>query len=110
MGLIDVKELLFISDTPVNELVAVTGITVNRVHGTTDSILKTIHQFDPDVETMEGAAVGYVCWKVGIPWVQIRAISNRVEPRNKDNWNIPLALENLHDEVMKYLKQLDSEA
>jgi hypothetical protein len=27
--------------------------------------------------------------------MSVRAISNKVEPRNKDSWDIPLALKNL---------------
>ncbi|MFC2175862.1 futalosine hydrolase, partial [Bacteroidota bacterium] len=110
MDLVDIDQTLFVSQTLVNCLPTVTGITVNRVHGSVDSILKTIHQFNPDVESMEGAAVAYTCHKLGIPWVQIRAISNKVEPRNKTNWNIPLALKNLQKEVTQYLKQLADEA
>jgi futalosine hydrolase len=52
---------------------------------------------------MEGAAVAYVCERFDVPWVQIRAISNMVEPRNRSAWDIPLAIKNLHFEVLNYL-------
>jgi len=51
--------------------------------------------FNPQVESMEGAAFFYACLLEGITCSQIRTISNKVEKRNKDNWNIPLAVKNL---------------
>ncbi|MBL4586560.1 MAG: futalosine hydrolase [Flavobacteriales bacterium] len=110
LGLIKKNELVFSSENQVFGLKKVQGITVNRVHGNAEGICRTVAQFNPDVESMEGAAVAFVCEQLGIPWVQIRAISNHVEPRNRDSWNIPLALKNLHIEVLNYLKQLDNEA
>ena len=55
---------------------------------------------------MEGAAFLFCCMKENIPCVQIRSISNFVEKRNKDNWNIPLAIENLHKEIIKILEAI----
>lgn len=110
MQLVDSEELIFNTDVRVLELPEVTGITVNRVHGNEYSISEVSRQFGPDVESMEGAAVAYVCSKFRLPWVQIRAISNLVEPRNKNNWNIPLAIKNLHQEVRVYLQNLNNEA
>ena len=110
MKLISKNELEFSTDIKIDNLQTVCGITVNRVHGNAESIAKIREQFNPDVESMEGAAVGFVCSKLDVPWCQIRSISNRVEPRNKANWNIPLALKNLHHQVSVYLQQLNDEA
>ncbi|MCF8464134.1 MAG: futalosine hydrolase [Flavobacteriales bacterium] len=108
LNLVATSELKFDTSLRVDFLQAANGVTVNRVHGSVDSIVKMIDQFNPDVESMEGAAVAYVCEQFGVPWVQIRAISNKVEPRNRDAWNIPLAIKNLHLEVEKYIcKQTD---
>jgi futalosine hydrolase len=46
---------------------------------------------------MEGAAFAYVCAKMKVNAIQIRSISNQVEPRNRNNWNIPLAIKNLNE-------------
>jgi futalosine hydrolase len=54
---------------------------------------------------MEGAAVFFVCRWLGVPCIQIRAISNRVEPRSKAVWDIPLALENLKNSLQKVLAE-----
>ena len=109
MKLVSADELFFETNERIPGLPTAFGITVNRVHGEASSILKVKMQFSPDVESMEGAAVAYVCQQLGVNWVQIRAISNRVEPRNRDAWNIPLAIEKLHKEVRKYIEDLVDE-
>lgn len=46
-----------------------------------------------ETESMEGAALHYVCLHEGIPFLQIRGISNKVGERNKVNWNINGAID-----------------
>ena len=48
-----------------------------------------------DVETMEGAAFFEACLAAGIPFAEIRAVSNRVSETDHGRWDIPLALQNL---------------
>ena len=55
---------------------------------------------------MEGAAVFKVCNEFSVPCIQIRAISNNVEKRNKENWNMPLAIRNLNKQVAKIIMEL----
>jgi futalosine hydrolase len=81
----------------------VKAITVNTVHGNENSITEIVNRFKPDLESMEGAAVFVVCKEFNIPCVQIRSISNKVEKRNKENWNIPLAIQNLNTTVAKII-------
>jgi futalosine hydrolase len=45
---------------------------------------------------MEGAAFFYACQQVNARCIQIRAVSNYVEKRNRDNWQIGLAIKNLN--------------
>ena len=52
---------------------------------------------------MEGAAFFYICSGEKIPFLALRSISNRVEPRNKNNWNIPLALDNLSEKLKEII-------
>jgi futalosine hydrolase len=84
----------------------VNAITVNKVHGNEHSIEKVIAKFHPMVESMEGAAFMFACEVEDIPYVQIRAVSNYVEKRNKENWNIPLAIENLNKKMIEILNDL----
>jgi futalosine hydrolase len=84
----------------------VKGITVNTVHGNEKSITEIVNRLNPDVESMEGAAVFKVCNEFFIPCIQIRAISNKVEKRNKEKWNMPLAIRNLNNQVAKIIMKL----
>lgn len=84
----------------------VTGITVNRVHGNESSITKIVERFHPFVESMEGAAFMFACDQERIPYIQIRAVSNVVEKRNKEHWNIPLAIENLNKKIVEFLDSI----
>ncbi len=76
-------------------LSTVTGVTVQTVSGAAKQIEELRARFSPDIETMESAAFFYVCLQEKVPFIALRAISNRVEPRDKSRWNIPLALNNL---------------
>ena len=60
-------------------LPAVSGITVNTVHGNERSIAAVVERFKPQVESMEGAAFMYACLIHGVPFAQVRAVSNVVE-------------------------------
>ena len=84
----------------------VKGLTVNTVHGNENSIHKMVERLHPDIESMEGAAVFKVCEEMKIPCIQIRSISNKVERRNKESWNLPLAISNLNIEVEKIITTL----
>jgi futalosine hydrolase len=77
----------------------VNGITVNRTHGNLNSIEKCIRKYNPDVESMEGAAVFSYCNSRNINFQCLRSISNFVEPRNRSDWNIESALSNLTKEL-----------
>jgi futalosine hydrolase len=84
----------------------VTAITVNTVHGNEASIQKVQKRLNPQTESMEGAAFFYACREAGVPCLQIRAVSNYVEKRNRDNWQIGFAIKNLNTFAMELLKVL----
>lgn len=84
-------------------LPTVHGLTVNTVHGFSSSIAAAQQRFEADVESMEGAAFFYVCLLENVPFLEIRSISNYVEPRNRENWNLPLAIENLNTVLIELL-------
>ena len=91
------------------EVRKVRGVTFSKSHGRASSISEIRNKFSAQVETMEGAAVFFVCNWLGIPSCQIRAISNYVEPRDTAKWNIPLALENLASNILKVFQGIDIE-
>ncbi|OKS88600.1 futalosine hydrolase [Mucilaginibacter polytrichastri] len=88
----------------------VKAITVNKVHGNEASIEKIAERLNPQLESMEGAAVFYACRQAGIACVQIRAVSNYVEKRNRDAWKIGLAVKNLNTFAESMLRVLNSES
>lgn len=87
------------------DLRKVKGITVNTVSGNSKNIERTIKETNPDIESMEGAAFLYACLNENIDCIQLRAISNYVEQRNKNHWNIPLAIENVNKKVIEILNE-----
>jgi futalosine hydrolase len=74
----------------------VSAVTVNTVHGNQATIDELLHRVDAQLESMEGAAFFYACKQADIPCMQIRAVSNYVEKRNRDAWQIGLAIKNLN--------------
>jgi futalosine hydrolase len=82
------------------------GITVNTVHGHEPSIARTVDRWSPDVESMEGAAFMYACLTAGVPFAQVRAVSNRVERRNRANWKLAEAIASLADQVTQVIEEL----
>lgn len=90
----------------INSLRKVKGITVNTIHGSSESIKKIQQLYQPDVESMEGAAFFRACKGVKEPHFQIRAISNYVEKRDKCKWQMPLAIKNMNDFLFSFIKEI----
>jgi len=84
----------------------VTAATVNTVHGANDSIERLHRRATPQLESMEGAAFFYACEQAGVPALQIRAVSNYVEKRNRDAWKIGLSVKNLNTFAAELLNVL----
>jgi futalosine hydrolase len=81
----------------------VKGITVNQVHGNKNSIAAIVNRLHPAIESMEGAAVFFACEQVHLPCLQIRAISNLVEERNRASWEMGLAIQHLNQWAIEFL-------
>jgi futalosine hydrolase len=85
-----------------------TAITVNTVHGNEQSIRLITDRLKPQIESMEGAAFFYACRQFNLPSLQIRAVSNYVEKRNRDAWQIGPAVKNLNSFAADFIKQIRS--
>ena len=83
---------------------SVNAITVNRVHGNFKNIQKTVHRLNPDIESMEGAAFYYACQQSNTLCIQIRSISNFIEKRNTDNWDVRTAVASLNASLIRFFK------
>lgn len=87
-------------------LAQVNSISVNQI--TTSKKKAELYQkkYKAAIENMEGAAVHYVCLREKIPFLQIRSISNFVGDRNKKNWKLKEAVNNLNSELIRLVESL----
>ena len=95
-----------INNKVIEALSLANGVTVNTLFTRAMGADLRYEKLNPHIETMEGAAVFYVCLMEHIPFVQIRAISNYVGETNKNLWKIPLAVENLHKTLIAALNEI----
>lgn len=86
-------------------LPAVHGITVSTAHGRERSIAEVRARVAPDVESMEGAAFMYACLIQGIPFAQVRAVSNVVERRDRAAWRLGDAVAALDAAAWRILQE-----
>lgn len=82
------------------------AVTVNKVTDQPAATEQLISAFSPQVESMEGAALHYVCLQEKIPFLQLRSISNAVGVRDKSQWNFPLAIEQLNATLQSVITQI----
>ncbi|MEM6697920.1 MAG: futalosine hydrolase [Bacteroidota bacterium] len=83
----------------------VKALTINKVHGSHQSVAAIQKKYpDVQVESMEGAAFFYAALMADIPFLQIRAISNYVEARNREAWELGLAIEKLNQVLVEMIK------
>ncbi len=82
------------------------AITVNKVSDSELQKQQFVQTFNADIETMEGAALHYVCLQEQIPFLQIRSISNQVGEREKAKWKMKEAIENLNKELAILINKL----
>jgi futalosine hydrolase len=113
-GLIGSNEFPYKNGLLVNELEkipfplsipTVKGLSVNTVSGCSTTIENRARIFNCDIETMEGAAFHYACLWHNIPFLQIRSISNYVEPRDKNRWKMQEAIVGLNDYLIHLTEQ-----
>ena len=97
---------IFSQTDVVMKLPRVTGITSNTVRGNAGSISRIQRISVADIESMEGAAFFFACLSERVPCLQIRAISNYVEERDKSRWNLDLALKNLNRVLTEIARDL----
>jgi futalosine hydrolase len=84
----------------------VTGLTINQISSDKKRIDQLRTKYNPLIESMEGAALHYVCLQTNVAFIQVRAISNYVGERDKDKWELTKALENLGNTIVKYIDKL----
>jgi futalosine hydrolase len=88
------------------KLKTVTGITVNEITTRKERIKQLVKKYEPVTESMEGAALHYVCRNTNTSFLQMRTISNYVGERDKSKWKIKESLDNLNSALIKYIDKL----
>jgi futalosine hydrolase len=87
-------------------LAIVRGVTVNEISTRASRIEQLQQNYGVTVESMEGAAFHYVCLQEGIPFLQMRSISNYVGVRDKGEWKMKEAIGALNDQLINVFKKV----
>ena len=85
-------------------LPTVKAITINKVSDSLVQKRQAVISFAPQIESMEGAALHYVCLQENTPFIQIRSISNFIGERDKSKWKLKEAISNLNKELSKLIE------
>jgi futalosine hydrolase len=81
-----------------------TFVTLSTCTGTAERARELEKRYHGLCENMEGAAVAQVAVLHGIPWLEVRGISNLVEDRDPGKWDIPRAAEAAQSAVLRILE------
>lgn len=113
MGLVDpasnpykggcIENPIVLSDYHIN-LPEVSSITVNTVAGTDATVMQRASKYNCSLESMEGVAAHYVCISEAQAFIQVRAVSNYVEKRNRKAWKIEEAVNNLNSFIISFIE------
>ena len=88
------------------KLPAVVAVTVNEITTQKKRKEQIIQHYNPILESMEGAALHYVCRTMDIPFLQLRATSNYVGERNKTKWLLKESIEILNESLVQLINKL----
>ncbi len=87
-------------------LKSVNAITVNTVSDKLETTGLYTKLFNAQIESMEGAALHYVCLQENVKFLQLRSISNEVGERNKAHWKMKEAILHLNNTLSDIIKQI----
>ena len=87
-------------------LCQVSAVSVNEITTSQKRLETYIAKYSPVIESMEGAAVHKVCLEEGIPFIQLRAVSNLVGVRDKSQWKIAQAVKALNEQVILLINKI----
>jgi futalosine hydrolase len=77
---------------------------VNEVSTRPQRIEQLQQKYAPILESMEGAALHFICLREKIPFLQLRAVSNFVGERDKRKWQIKEAVQKLRAQLNSFLE------
>lgn len=96
----------WLSEYNLLKLPEVSAVTINEITTSEDRKQQILRKYEAVTESMEGAALHYVCRNFNIPFIQMRAISNYIGERDKTKWEIKASIENINQALIKYLEKL----
>jgi futalosine hydrolase len=87
-------------------LPALPATTIAEISTNPESIHYLKNGLGAALESMEGAALHYIALQEGIPFLQLRSISNYVGERDKENWRLKESIESLNTHLQRILLKL----
>ena len=85
------------------EVEVVSATTVSTCSGSEALSAALAMRTEAAIETMEGAAVAYVCEMLSVPLLHVRAISNYCGERSRGEWDLRRACAAVQDAVLRLL-------
>ena len=84
----------------------VNGVTINEISTVPARMDYYKNTLGAQIESMEGAALHYVCLQEKIPFLQIRSLSNFAGERDKSKWVLKESIAHLNLHLQQLLKLL----
>lgn len=88
------------------ELEEVDAVTINEITTEGERMSYYKNELGAKIESMEGAALHYVCLQENVPFLQIRSLSNFAGERDKSKWRIKDAIASLNSELQRIILKL----
>ncbi len=85
----------------------VNAISVNEITTSKEKVQFYKDAFEPEIESMEGAALHYTCLMEKIPFIQLRSVSNYITERGKKKWDMKKSISNLNKDLIKLIETLN---
>ncbi len=82
----------------------VAGATVSACSGTDQASRVLARRYAVAVETMEGAAAARVCNDFGVPFTQLRCVSNPTGERDLGRWDVTGACERVQNAMLRAMR------
>jgi futalosine hydrolase len=89
-----------------NSLPIASAITVNTAGSKSQLQQQFIHLYQPEIESMEGAAFHFVCLNMNVKFLQLRTLSNEVGERDKNKWKLNESVNALSRQLQIILDEL----
>ncbi len=96
----------WLNDYNLLKLEEVSSVTINEITTSPDRKQQLVKKYEAVTESMEGAALHYVCRLLNVPFIQLRAVSNYIGERDKSKWEMKTAIDNINLVLLKYLDKL----